>query len=231
MLSIFDATEEDIELSKNTLNNMGAIYKLDDNVHNHSKYLGAECQKFLTLDNRYQISGPSKVNFENVCQQITDVSNNDQIIVQVLTTIKNFGNGVESETSLNIKDLLIRTWDLTDHYLVAANMKELVIDNLKHNILTGGGCLAGISARLTQPYCNCINWILLEVKKIKEETIVNLNPAVIFSNKQEEDYQLGLAMSLSQKEFENDQKTKKLKRSAEEITEEAEQPATKKLKI
>lgn len=52
---------------------------------------------------------------------------------------------------LNIADLLVRTWDLTTKARYN-NARDAVIDNLNHNILAGGGCLAGIAARLAQPY-------------------------------------------------------------------------------
>ena len=39
-----------------------------------------------------------------------------------------------------------------------------------HNKVAGGGCLAGIAARLTQPYCCGIGFILETIKDQKQLT-------------------------------------------------------------
>jgi hypothetical protein len=55
------------------------------------------------------------------------------------------------ETGLDVMTLLVKTWELAKQFK-SAHACELVIDNLRHNILANGGCYPGIAARLVQPY-------------------------------------------------------------------------------
>lgn len=185
MICILDITIEEINILLNHLELMSKSYILEDDIHMHSSFLGEKCKAFLALDNKYEMSGNNAdIDFQNIYELIISFSQNDRIVIEILRFIKNFGATIEPETGLNIEDLLIRSWRLSDHCFASANMKELIIDNLLHNKATGGGCLAGIAARLTQPYCCGIGFILKTIKDQKQEetetendTLLNNPPA------------------------------------------------------
>jgi hypothetical protein len=171
MICILDITIEEINILLNQLELMSKSYVLEDNIHMHSSFLGEKCKEFLALDNKYGMSGNNtEINAQNIYELIITFSKNDPVIIEILQSIKNFGTNIEQETGLNIEELLIRSWRLSDHCFASANMKELIVDNLKHNKATGGGCLAGIAARLTQPYCCGIGFILETIKDQKQLT-------------------------------------------------------------
>ena len=149
---------KDLTIVTEKLEPIGKIYARDDSVHMHAKYLGEQCKFFLTIDSKY---GFSKIlDPAEVIAQIQSMSKNDREVITILTTIKANGSIIEPETGLNVMELLVRTWSLANHHLASDSFPLLVIENLQHNIKAGGGCLAGISARLTQPYCNFIRWVL-----------------------------------------------------------------------
>ena len=175
MTNIFDITDEDFNSLLTILDQMQQRYNLEDDIHNHSKFLGNLSKTFLTLDDKYQISNISE-SFDEVYNQINQYAN-DVDVLEVLNTIKSF-NGIEPETQLNLKELLVRTWSLKTHGFSPNNSKDMIIFNLKDNKLSGGGCLAGISARLIQPYCLAIRSILESAKEYKANSD---NMPILFS--------------------------------------------------
>ncbi|MGI9214379.1 MAG: hypothetical protein ACR2HS_01565 [Gammaproteobacteria bacterium] len=164
MTNIFDITNEDFITLVTILDQMQQKYNLEDDIHNHSRFLGEQSKTFLALDDKYQISNISQ-SFVEVYNQINQYANDVQVL-EVLNTIKNSAE-IEPETQLNVKNLLVRTWSLATHMFSPNNMKDLIIYNLKHNKLAKGGCLAGISTRLTQPYCVVVRSILERAKAHK----------------------------------------------------------------
>lgn len=169
MICILDITIEEINILLNHLALMSKSYSLEDDIHMHSSFLGEKYKEFLALDNKYGLScNNTDINAQNIYELIINFAKNDPVIIEILQSIKNFGATIEPETGLNIEDLLIRSWQLSDHCFASANMKELIIDNLLHNKATEGGCLAGIAARLTQPYCCGIGFILETIKDQKQ---------------------------------------------------------------
>ena len=150
-------------------------YDKATDIHGSTGLLGRLCNEhFVFLDNKCSITQPiidsQNINFETVAREIEELTqqkHRDKLanIQRVLESIRT-SSGIEPETGLCIKNLLVSTWALIKHPLMyCSNVKDLVIDNLNHNIETGGGCLAGISARLTQPYSSFIKLILEEANK------------------------------------------------------------------
>lgn len=139
----------DLNSIRNIVNNLDPIFRLDVNIHLHSRQIGANCLEALRLDQQHQLSSNAR-NFETVATEILAHSKNNPNVATVLNSIRANRNAIENETGLNIADLLVRTWDLTTKARYN-NARDAVIDNLNHNILAGGGCLAGIAARLAQP--------------------------------------------------------------------------------
>lgn len=142
---------------------MAPEYAKDNNIHLNTGLLGSLCKThFILIDDKYNLSKKNSdgIIFEQVATEILSLATTDHPtlvtnIQTVLDTIRTSGDSIEPETGLYVQDLLIRTWALIKHQLMMsyADAKEVIIDNLNHNIQAGGGCLAGISARLTHPYC------------------------------------------------------------------------------
>lgn len=158
---------------------MNAIYAVPEDIHKYTAYLGAQCKQiFLRLDDKYHLAQAG--DFETIAREITALSGNDASVITVLGSIRAAGSTVDRETGLNIRDLLVRTWGLASHPLapqkittdehpgIQINARQVVVENLQHNKKTGGGCLPGISARLTQPYCTFMT-IILEQAMLKQK--------------------------------------------------------------
>jgi hypothetical protein len=140
-----------LKSARTILDKLGPVFGAADNVHAHTRTIGQLAKELLTIDNAYQFSSIAGVQFETVAAEILARSGKDPHVAVVLNNIRANGTKLDHETGLNIQEQLIRTWTLakTVNY---AEPREMVIDNLQHNIETGGGCLPGISARLVQPY-------------------------------------------------------------------------------
>lgn len=198
MLDINAIEYEDVALAVNAMeklleNNPGLL--CDGDIHAYTKLLGDLCREvFFILDDKYKISDLANKDFENTCQQILDLAttvmgkNQDTaaIIAKVLNTIRISNGTIESETGLNVIDLLIRTWSVTNNLLVSPEEKHIIITNITDNILTNGGCLAGVSGRLIHIYCSNIRTIL-EKAKIEKEEAINLQQIEVESSDSDED--------------------------------------------
>ncbi len=212
MLDISKVEDLDVTLAIKTLEEMRPIYESSEDIHKHTRFLGPRCRDvFFKLDTQYIISDLANKTIENICAEILKFAGNDQTVLTVLNIIKT-SSGIEPETGLDVKDLLIRTWSLACQYPEIKNIKELIIDNLKHNLATGGGCLAGISARLTQPYCELIRIILLNAQREKEHFNRQLRQSLKQSSRsssswQENDYddELRLALANSMQTLKEDE--------------------------
>ena len=137
-----------LERIETTLFELEPIFKLSDNIHKHTGKIGASCRALHDIECSLNLP---EISLDTVISEIKELSKNDNSVQLVLSKIKEQGIAIERETGLNLQTLLKSTWQLAKiaNY---SNAEELVIDNLKQNILTKGGCAAGISARLVLPY-------------------------------------------------------------------------------
>ena len=198
MLDVNEIEQEDVDLAVNAMekllaNNPGLF--CDGNIHAYTKILGDLCREvFFILDDKYKISDIANKDFENTCQQIlnlaTSAMGEDQetvaIITRVLNTIRISSSTIEAETGLNVIDLLIRTWSVANNLLVSPEEKYIIITNITDNILTNGGCLAGISGRLIHIYCSNIRTIL-EKGQIEKKEANNLQQMQLESSDSDEE--------------------------------------------
>ena len=169
MADLTSQIHKDLEKVAAPLARVSAICANEVDIHTHTKELGALCRTiFNPIDARHllsrmrpfsevvsEIRKAAPVNRKVLSQEISISS-----ILQTLASIEARGNTTEPETGLNIQELLVRTWTLDNHPKAPANALDLVFANLEHNVVAKGGCLAGISGRLIQPYCNFVQWIL-----------------------------------------------------------------------
>ncbi|MFO1257119.1 MAG: hypothetical protein U1E78_01660 [Gammaproteobacteria bacterium] len=174
--------------------NLQGVFALNANIHTYSRQIGTQCRQVLQLDQQHQLSSNTG-DFEAVTREILNHSGNNPRVITVLNSIRANRAATEPETGLNIADLLIRTWDLT-RKAGYHNARDVVIDNLNHNIVAGGGCLAGIAARLAQPY------LALAANTLEQRLLQPQQPLYTpqyqdhFDFNEEE--QIALAMQLSQ---------------------------------
>jgi len=130
-------------------------------IHLHSRVLGVLCrEKFVPVDDRYQLSffGDIQSEFNRIRPAIEAVAlAEDRADLQkILNAIAAKPGLIEPETGLNMMSLLVKSWGLVEKSGIEEN-KGFIIHNLKHNIEAGGGCDAGIAARLVQPYVTLLN--------------------------------------------------------------------------
>ncbi len=132
-----------------TLKELYPYFIAIEDIHRHTRDIGMRTGIILAQDQISKISDHQAVKasilHEAELKQVEPMTL--QHIKRVLETIT---NSIEGETQLNVADLLTRVWGLAveegDHGI------DAVLINLELNILDGGGCLAGISARLCQVY-------------------------------------------------------------------------------
>lgn len=154
-----EAKLADQQLTQETLRIVGALFEQAVDIHTHTRAIGQHFNTcFFPIDKKHQLSQVE--NFETVAAEILREAENDPRVARVLNSVRANGARLDGETQINIMDLLVRTWNLAKNPLNYANAREVVLDALKHNIDTGGGCLPGISARLVAPYANFVNYLL-----------------------------------------------------------------------
>lgn len=145
---------QDIQEANQFLRFMAQLYAQRVDIHTHTTTLGKAGEYFKLLDQLYKINR-ADVPLQTVCNEIRQFCDNDVNVGRALDSIILFKDQIEGETKQNGADLLIRVWELSKKFttlLGIQNAQTLIIDNLKHNRETGGGCYAGICARLIQPY-------------------------------------------------------------------------------
>lgn len=192
---------ENLSIIEKSLTEMDAYYRLAENVHKYSKALGAQCKKFLTLDiETYKFS--TLLAFTTVVSEITSFAKNEPNVMKVLATIAT-ASGVEPETGLPVQELLARTWSLAKAPGSPTNAREMILDNLRHNIETGGGCLAGIAARLTQPYCNLIFWYLQHKMGISQQSQEIEQARAIQQSREQEQIDRAIQQSREQEQIDS----------------------------
>lgn len=127
-----------------------SIFSLNVDIHKHTRVIGEVCRSIVDIEQRF-FTIPETATLSKVVQEISEYSGNDPTVLRVLQSIVSQGEKCDHETQLNSGRQLISVWELTK-VSCYADAQDVVIDNLKHNLQTGGGCLPGISARLVQPY-------------------------------------------------------------------------------
>jgi len=116
--------QEDIKASGVVLEKMQLIFAREEDVHRHTGYLGEQYREvFVTLDQKYQLSTTTKT-VETVIEEIQSQSNGAEVRA-TLDSIRSAGNTIEPETGINVQELLVRTWSLTDHVHAPSNAKRL----------------------------------------------------------------------------------------------------------
>lgn len=163
-----EALAGNLERARQGLQEIGPIFASDANIHNHTGLLGARCKEiFQPLDEIYSLSNLNKTLVQVKDEILADTPAAQRANVErALNTIQANNNKIEGETGLNVSELLIRTWALAEHWGAPDNSKGLIIHNLHHNAEAGGGCFAGISGRLVQPYTSMIKFILERLELI-----------------------------------------------------------------
>jgi hypothetical protein len=151
----------DMQSVAKTIEEMSIFYMSNSNVHSHTRAIGSHLKSVFTpIDQKYNLS--KSQDLKAVYTEILEYAGHDIKVKSALDSILSTAGSIEAETGAHVADLLVRTWDLAKngHY---SNACDVVIDNLSQNILTGGGCLAGIAGRLVQPYSHFIQAKLEEL--------------------------------------------------------------------
>jgi hypothetical protein len=142
---------EDYLAVRTIFEDLTPIFATAVDIHTFTRTIGPYYNRAREYDLRQHCSSTERT-FDQVSAEILAFSKNDPAVARVLASIK--ARPIDNlETGINLHDALIRGWDLAGK--VAQTYKgsrEIIVDNLRHNISTGGGCLQGIAARLVQPY-------------------------------------------------------------------------------
>lgn len=148
--------KQEIEHLKTSIDILTGIYAEEVDIHTHTRQIGPYYQQFCAVDRRYNLSSNTQP-LENVIRDILRRCPASHLanVTRVLNTIR-VTVGSDHETHVNLQELLMRTWSLVNKPNNHSNAFELFIQNLDHNIITGGGCVPGIAARLIQPYTHFV---------------------------------------------------------------------------
>lgn len=145
------------------LREMDPVFASDANVHDIAARVGTWAQGFIAADNDHLVGiNGSGIDFATVKEEILSMCNSvpdykrlyRENVIKVLNTIEAHGAGNSPETNLPLQAMLIRAWSLRDTY---TNGAVLILQNLDANIAHHGGCVPGISVRLTQPYAALVS--------------------------------------------------------------------------
>ena len=145
--------EKDLKTINAEMEKMKPLY-LSGNIHDHTNALGIIYKTISPIDDKNIFSKQETIDavIEDIAKESRNmpyIETEKNNIIRVLNTVKNAGATIEPETGLNVANLLIKTWSLVKN---SPTSKGYVLFCLKDNIEQGGGCLAGISGRLIQPY-------------------------------------------------------------------------------
>lgn len=148
--------KQDIEALKAHIDTLSGLFAQEVDIHTHTRQIGPHYQYFNATDQRYNLSSNTQ-KLEEVIRQILArcPAKYKQNITTVLNTIR-ATTRPDNETQANLQELLIRTWSLVNMPNNYSNSFDIFIQNLDHNIATGGGCVPGIAARLIQPYTHFV---------------------------------------------------------------------------
>lgn len=179
---------KDAQSVTKAIEEMSTFYMSSSNVHSYTRVIGSHLRSVFTpIDQKYHLSTANDL--KATYTEILEYADQNLNVKSALDSIVASAATIEGETGANAADLLVRTWDLAknSHY---SNARDVVIDNLSQNKLTGGGCLAGIAGRLVQPYSHFIQ------AKLEE---LSLGEYAKFAHpRYDDELQAALALSLSE---------------------------------
>lgn len=144
------------------MNSLKSHFEAAENIHWHTKNIGRLCREiFLAADDELSFSEPYAMPIVETASEIMIYCGGDDDVSRVLQTIIQNQQTIDPETGLNPAVILIRAWALTRNpFIEYPGLQDVIVYNLKHNILAGGGCVAGICARLVHPFSAAV-WIAL----------------------------------------------------------------------
>jgi hypothetical protein len=134
------------------------IFAQPTDIHQYTRELGKICRdSFLAIDEESNFPQPSVLlerfnTFRSELLGLTAVGQVQTVRLALQSIEARGATGVETETGINMMSLFVRTWDLARGVECQAEYQQAVINVLAHNKKAGGGCDAGIAARLIQPY-------------------------------------------------------------------------------
>lgn len=155
--------QADLAQMQNALTELQNMFGQAVDIHTHTRRIGQLCRTiFFPVDEHYGLTQSTLEDFERTAAEIQDWANTlpgTDKVRTVLNSVRAFRDKTDHETGLPIMQLLMNTWKLAK-MLPHQNAPSLVIENLRHNKETGGGCYPGIAARLVQPYSVFLHEIL-----------------------------------------------------------------------
>jgi len=135
------------------------IFGQPNDIHQYTRELGQICRdNFLAIDekNNFTKAGELLEKFKVFRSELFECNilpNKVNGVRLILDSIENKGEAhIEPETGINMMSLFVKTWDLAKNSGYRKQYQQDVINVLVHNKITGGGCDAGIAARLIQLY-------------------------------------------------------------------------------
>ncbi len=156
------------------LTTMAPMFQSQADIHTYTRPLGQLCREgFFPMDEKYQLSffGDLKAEFNRICPFIEAMtpSGDKAVVSRVLGSISEKGaTYIDDETRINMMSLLVKAWHLAEKSGRLEN-KGLIVDNLRHNIETNGGCYPGIAARLIHPYAMFLNTAMQQASGLYED--------------------------------------------------------------
>lgn len=176
------------------------IYGSEEDIHRYTAQLGKIYHEiFYPIDQRLELTSYSAERFQCAVTTLLGINQfnerDSSALTSILNSIQNH-NLIESETGLNPQELLTRIYALIQQPAFAYNRDSILsvlIENLEHNIKAGGGCLAGICARLTQVYFALLSDFLNTI----QHTLVSEPEHQDLEAEFDAEMDLGLALSQS----------------------------------
>ena len=139
-------------------------------AHTHTRtFIRANLPTLRAMDDLLRPVNPTMLPAQILAelQQRCQISEPDLLKIQQTMNLLNrflaLGNPVEaSETNANVPELLSRTWTLAKQFgsQEAPATTQAMASILSDNIGDGGGCMAGLVARLFAFYANMLNYIV-----------------------------------------------------------------------
>lgn len=190
--------QADLATAERALQELARMFASNADIHTFTRPIGVITRNFfLPFDQRYQVTTATHADFEKTVQEIialTKVGDERNKVTIVLNSIRTMRGKLDAETGLDVMNLLVKTWELAKK-IPFANAQSLVIDNLRHNKDTGGGCYPGIAARLVQPYT-----IFLK-EAVRHQNQLSVTHHDVDNDNDDDDLALAKVLSLSQNSY------------------------------
>ena len=152
------AVEQCERLEQLVTGRLQEIFSQTANIHQYAEELGQICRdNFLAIDqeNNFIKADELLAAFKAARSELFDLTKVSQVqaVRLVLQSIEEKGEAyIEPETGINMMSLFVKIWNLAKNSNYQKQYQQDVINVLAHNKAAGGGCEAGITARLIQPY-------------------------------------------------------------------------------